>query len=368
LSFCHKPAQIGRMARVLYGVMGNTNGHVMRTLAIVSKLPDIEFCFVGGGRAAEVLKKKYVVHEVPVLRTKHRNQKLDLPGTIAQIAGRICDVPKVTGGLVKLIDEWQPDIAISDREFFLPLAAMRTGLPCASVDHTHLLKACRYTVPPELRFNWSLTMLNDYLLFDFTKRNWIVSFFHPRLKPGRDDEMFHPVIRQEAKRVSPCDGGDVFVYLSIPGFDGLLSALSKIDRRVVVYGSGHPPGSVGNMVFRQYDEQGIFDDLARAAYVVINGGHNLISEALFFGKPIFCFPIAGLFEQFLNAWHVKELGYGDYSYERNPSAEMFATFEGGLVDFRAKIKSGFREGTDALAERIRQTVSSAQKSGLGCWL
>jgi hypothetical protein len=39
------------MARILYGVMGNTHGHIMRSLAIASRLAgEHELYFVGGGR------------------------------------------------------------------------------------------------------------------------------------------------------------------------------------------------------------------------------------------------------------------------------------------------------------------------------
>ena len=44
------------MARILYGIMGNTYGHVMRTQAIVERLmPEHDFFFVGGGRVPEAL-------------------------------------------------------------------------------------------------------------------------------------------------------------------------------------------------------------------------------------------------------------------------------------------------------------------------
>ena len=66
-------------------------------------------------------------------------------------------------------------------------------------------------------------------------------------------------------------------------------------------------------LFKPYDDRAILEDLAGCAYAVVNGGHNLICEALHFGKPVLCFPIARLFEQFINAWHVRSLGYGDFA-------------------------------------------------------
>lgn len=37
---------------------------------------------------------------------------------------------------------------------------------------------------------------------------------------------------------------------------------------------------------------------------------TLITEALYFGKPILAQPIQGQFEQIINAYYLKKLGYG----------------------------------------------------------
>lgn len=345
------------MARILYGVMGNTNGHVMRTLSIAPRMTGDEFCFVAGGRAAELLQGRYPIHEVPVLRTKHRNQRLDLPGTIGQIIQRVGDIPSITSGILDLIQSFQPDLIISDREFFLPLAAKQARVECISVDHTHVLKACHYHVPPELRFNWALTMANDYCLFDFTQTNLVVSFFDAPKRPGRKDELYGAVVRPHLSRFEPRQGNHIFVYMSIHGFEGLIESLRSTGRPIVAYGSAFPPGKDGNVEYRPFDENRIFEDLSTCAYAVINGGHNLVSEALHFGKPILCFPIAGLFEQYLNASHVRDLNYGDFTYDYQPSLEFVRSFESRLGDFAENIRKNFREGTEPLINRIRQLAT-----------
>jgi len=345
------------MARILYGVMGNTNGHVMRTLSIVPRMPEDEFHFVAGGRAAELLKDRYPVHEVPVLRTKHRKHRLSLSGTIGQIIHRITEIPVITSRLLDLMDHFQPDLIVSDREFFLPLAAMRARRACISIDHTHILKACHYSIPPHLLFNWSLTMLNDYFLFDHTRKNLIVSFFHPPVKKGCQDEIFDAVIRPHLEKIRPVHGEKIFVYLSIHGFHHLIDHLQATGREIVVYGSHRPPGRYGCVEYRSFDETRMVEDLASCTYAVINGGHNLISEALYFGKPILCFPIAGLFEQYINAYHVQKLGYGEYTYDYAPKKDYLLSFEEKLATFTENISKNFREGSRHLAKRLKELAT-----------
>src|SRR5580693_9351862 len=108
------------MARVIYGVMGNTYGHVARTLAIVSRLPEHEFHFVGGGRVPELLGPKWPVLEVPVKRTIHKNQRVSLAATCAQLARCVRQMPATRRRIADFIRDWKPHLAICDREIFLP--------------------------------------------------------------------------------------------------------------------------------------------------------------------------------------------------------------------------------------------------------
>ena len=352
--------------RILYGVMGNTYGHVMRTQAIVERLmPEHEFYFVGGGRVPGALEKRgWRVLEVPVLRTVHRHGKVSVSRVVGQIAGRLLDAPRVVRQVGRLIELFQPDLAICDREFFLPIACRLKGLPCVSLDHSHVLKACRYPVPASERVSWGLAMLNDYLLFDLTRRHLIVSFFHPPLRQrmrgrGDVDELLPPVLRPAVTRITARAGEHVLVYQTSATFKPLLEPLARLDRPVIVYGYGtETEHRKGNLLFKPYSDEGILTDLAGCAYAVVNGGHNLICEALYFGKPVLCFPIARLFEQFINAWHVRALGYGDFCTGPRPGQEVFAGFEARLEEYRAAIAAaGSFDGTARVVERVRELIA-----------
>ena len=357
------------MARILYGVMGNTHGHLMRTLSLVSRMPEHEFLFVGGGKVPPAIAalKKWKVIDVPVLRTVHRNQRVSVPRTIGQIVSCHLALPRVVDKLSLHIEKWQPDVAICDREFFLPFAAQKYNLPCLSVDHSHVMKTCTYPVPKGERLSWRLAMANDYLFFDRTRHNLIVSFFHPPQKEPRKgfvDELFPAVVRDVVKTRTPSAGDHVFVYQTSPTFRRLIETLGKLKRPVIVYGFHNEDRVEGNVTFRTYHPERILDDLASSAYAVVNGGHNLLSEAFYYGKPALCFPVRTLFEQFINAWHVRNLGYGDYAVTGHPTPAMFAQFESRLDDYRRRIQSKFRDGSNIVVGRVRELIHdyAAQKS------
>ena len=259
------------------------------------------FCRLG--RVPELLGASHPVLEVPIKRTVHKRQRVSIPATMGSIARCIASAPRVRQ-ILDLIKRWQPTVALCDRELFLPLAARAAGLQCVSIDHSHILPCCRYRVPISQRASWAIARLEDALLFNRTRRNLIVSFFHPELKRTASDELLPPVLRIETQEKFRRRGRTHFHLPNKPD-------VRTINRnRATVATTRHHlwielEGIDGNLIFKSFHPRAILEDLAGCAYAVVNGGHNLICEALAYGKPLLCFPIAWHFEQFLNASYVQ---------------------------------------------------------------
>jgi len=273
--------------------------------------------------------------------------------------------PRVRREILDLIDRWQPDIAICDREFFLPHAVHKAGLPMFSLDHSHVLQVCRYKVPASQTVSWSLSRIEDFLFFDHTRQNLVTSFFHPDLKPRGQNELLPPVLRPIVREIQPRQGDYVFIYQSTPTFGALIDVARQLQRPAIVYGYRNEKAVERNLTFKPFDPRTILEDLAGCSYAVANAGHNLICEALYFGKPLLCFPVAVNFEQFINAWYVRELGYGDFSASFRPTLTMFAEFESRLDAYRKKIRETFVDGTDIVTNRVRDLIRNpaARKNG-----
>ena len=173
------------------------------------------------------------------------------------------------------------------------------------------------------------------------------------------DELLPPVLRPAVTQMQSSPGDHVLVYQTSATFKPLLAPLAQLDRPVIVYGYGtETEHRRGNLLFKPYDDRRILADLAGCAYAVVNGGHNLICEALHFGKPVLCFPIARLFEQFINAWHVRSLGYGDFCVDPHPGKAVFAAFERNLDAYRAAVAAaGGFDGTARVVARVREILS-----------
>ena len=345
--------------------MGNTFGHVSRALAVARRLPEHEFHFVGGGRVLEVLRGLYPVLEAPVARTVYKKQRAYVLATCGHLARCAMNQPRVQREILDLIDHWQPDVAICDREFFLPHAAHKAGLPMFSLDHSHVLQVCRYKIPASQAVSWSLSRIEDFFFFDHTRHNLVTSFFHPDLKPRGQNELLPPILRPAVREIQPRQGDYVFIYQSTPTFGALIDVSRQLKRPAIVYGYRNEKAVKGNLTFKPFDPRTILEDLAGSAYAVVNAGHNLICEALHFGKPLLCFPVAINFEQFINAWYVRELGYGDFSAGFRPTLAMFSEFETHLDAYRRKIRVTFVDGTEIVTNRVRNLICNpaAGKNG-----
>jgi len=148
-----------------------------------------------------------------------------------------------------------------------------------------------------------------------------------------------PILRDSVIARTPTSGSHILVYQSCGVCDAFAPFLRTMDREFRVY--GYKMDKVdGNLTFRSYSEEGFLDDLASCAYVICGGSHNLMSEAFYFGKPVLSFPVAGAFEQQVNALYLTRLGYGRSADMRRLTPGLLPDFEKDLDGMRRRIAGG----------------------------
>jgi uncharacterized protein (TIGR00661 family) len=163
------------------------------------------------------------------------------------------------------------------------------------------------------------------------------------------------VLRRSVTRLKPFEGDHALVYQTSPTFKRLLPVMRSLNQLFYVYGFGAEPPQ-GRVVFKAWSEEGFLDDLASCRYVITNGGHNVISESLYLGKPVLSFPISNAYEQFINSYFVYRLGYGSYCTASAPSADVPVSFEDRLERYRERIREGMFFGNDMLARRLEELI------------
>ncbi len=343
------------MARIVYGVMGDSRGHVARAQAMVSEMPRHDFVFVGGGTVASLGHAGRSVIPAPVLGTSIGSGRVRVLATAVdalKLAPRL--LPEIDR-IVRLIDDARPDLIVSDCELFTQIAARRLEHPCVSLDNQHLLTHCRYEIPPGHRTSRLLTTFLLRVLYSGASRYLVTFFDDVPPKDALTTRVLPPVIRRAVRRLRATEGDHGLVYLRGGAPRGLLDALGRRKGPFVIYGIGES-APVGNLSFKAAADTEFLDDLASARYVVCNGGHSTLSEALYLGKPILCAPVALFYEQTVNAHLLSIGGLGASNNGCRNWETAISLFESRLPEISARIRSRSFCGNEAVAECLEGLI------------
>ncbi len=337
------------MARILYGIHGTGHGHAMRGLTIARQLTQHEFLFVANDDALSILQPEFNVHRLPNLGTVFKNYKVDMPATIGRAIPTLLKREQYITQTQKLIEEFKPDVCMTDLEYFVPRAAERMGIPCLTLDHQHVITCCQHSLPKNMLFDYYVQGLTPKYLFRPTAQNLIVSFYAPPVKKEYTARVVPPILRDGIINAKPRDDGHVIVYQSNSTHRSLVDFLrTATDRTCYVFGYQNHEGQEGNVIFKKKSEEAFLELLEGAAYVIQGGGHTLMTESLHLGKPILTLPIMAMVEQRFNAHYIEELGYGVQSNILKLHKNILQNFEEKLPWFKQNIARGNFCGNDTV--------------------
>lgn len=350
------------MARIVYGVMGDSRGHLSRSLAVAGELSQHTITFAGGGLVDSTREQGYETIALPMLETVLKDGRVDTLGTVRHTIHELLRKGRTLDTLCRELERIQPDLVITDYEFFTPLAARRLGIPSLSIDHQHVVTHTRYDTPPGQWWNRTCTSASIRHLFSNADCFLVSSFFAPPVTEPDRVRIFGPVLRPPVVAMGPgpfSKAEHVLVYLRGASLDAVTDLLQRRERTYVVYGFGEQPARE-NLVFKQPSVDGFLEDLTTAAAVLSNGGHSLLSEALHFGTPVCCLPTGMFYEQYLNAWFVEQLGYGLLL----PGIELshiLDEFEARLDEFSSNLSGKDFYGNAALAAEVERVLADSQR-------
>lgn len=346
------------MGKALYALLGDSGGHLARGLTVAGLLKEHEFLFLGGGRALEARNWGYPTEEIPLLGTYYKNNRVDLFKTISKGVGLTLGGGSIIQRIRQVIRDFDPDIVITDYERFTPLAAKQLGRKCYSLDNQHVLTHCHYVKPPYSAINRAMTTASVKWVFSGAAHYLITTFFPADPIDSTITEVFPPIIRPDLHHFQARSLDHALVYQTSPTFESLFEPLKAMDEKFIIYGFGKRPED-GNLQFKAPSNEGFLEDLASCKYCIVNGGHNVISEALFFNKPVFCFPIQNAYEQLVNAHYLKVLNYGEYFYGKDPGQADIQGFARNLEHYADVISQGVFDGNELISKRINHIIEGS---------
>jgi uncharacterized protein (TIGR00661 family) len=268
--------------RILYGIQLNGNGHITRSLELISKLKakgyDVDIIASGGNYSLEL--PDYIKKFKGLSMYFNKSGKINKLKTILSL------------NIFKLIKDINYDcsgydLVISD---FEPISAY---------------SAKRYKVK-------SIGISNQVSI---TKSNFFESLFIKYFSPcdyyiPLDYTMgYQPIISDKLLTDKVSDRGFYLVYLAAYSLQHIKNELENSNKKFKVYSSDVIKDYVyNNIEFKKSNKDSFQSDLLRCSGVITASGFSTTSETLVLGKRLWSIPIKGQFEQIDNAIKLNKLG------------------------------------------------------------
>ncbi len=299
--------------RIFYSVCGEGMGHAIRSSVILEHLTKKYDVYIfSSERAYEFLAQKFDnVFEIGGFNTVYENNVVRTKKTFFKaMKANPTNLKDGYNVLYKQYKKVKPNIIISDFENYSSMLSKLMNIPLISLDNIHMLTQCEYDYPPNHRIDMmtAKAVCKSYILRP--KRHIITSFFYPPLKHPHMTALYPPVLRKEIMELKPEKGDHVLVYQTAESSINLMEELKKLDYKFIVYGFNRDEVD-GNLTYRSFNEEQIFEDMRTAKAIIVNGGFTMISEAIYLKKPIYSTPAHKNFEQILNGFYVEKLGFGE---------------------------------------------------------
>ena len=314
--------------RILYGVVGEGMGHAIRSRVVLEHLfaQNHEVEIMASGRAAGFLSKRFgdvnPIHGLHIIYEDNtvRRNKTFWSNLFKGAAG----LPKNIAAYFELIEDFDPEVVISDFESWTYFYGKAHGLPVISIDNMQVINRC--VLPDEViegfKTDFKIAKAVVKSKLPFCDHYLITSFSRPKIRKPRTT-LHPPILRPEILSAKATEGDHILVYQTAEGNSALPEALAAAGVPCRVYGYRRDltaPERDGSITYHPFDETRFVEDLASARAVVAGGGFTLLSEAVYLGKPILSIPLGGQFEQVMNARYVETLGFGTVADRATPAA------------------------------------------------
>ncbi len=302
------------MARIVYATAGEGFGHASRVQLIGQRLLDAghDVIFAASLRALHYLRPYFGprVHEIFGLSYDYSRGYVAPVATFWKNLKHFPQGHRVNREFFRRICEpFEPDLVITDFEPFAAWWAWRHRVPFLSIDNEHLLTLCR--LDHTWRDLWGRVSARVVVRCHyFGARAYVVtSFFRPEhcgavvLAP--------PIVRPAIAQLQASDAGHIVIYATTGTHEQLWREVlgEFAPQKFYIYGF-NKNAEAGNCIFKEASTEGFARDLAATRGVIASAGYSLISECLYLRKKILLLPLAGQYEQMLNARYVEKLGLG----------------------------------------------------------
>lgn len=355
-----------RQRKILYGVVGEGNGHAMRSGVLLRHLAaqGHEVHVMASAKAHAYLSKRFAnVHNIRGLHMIYEENRVRMGATLwSNFKAGVGAVPANIRAYEELIDQFQPDSVITDFDYWAYAYGVNHRLPILSIDNMQIISRCKLPskVTKGHKMAYKTTKLFIMAKLPGCKDYFITTFFQPHVS-SPNTTLFPPILRDEILNAQRRDGEHLLVYTTGDGNRSFVDVLRASGLECRLYGLRkdlQADERDGNLLFRPFSEATFIDDLASCRGVIAGGGFTLMGEAVYLGKPMLSVPMKGQFEQVLNARYLQLLGYGRCAKSINEPGVIEA-FLAGLPEYAAALTKHKQDGNVRILQAVDDWLERA---------
>ncbi len=351
------------VVRIVYGVSGEGSGHSSRARVVLEHLlaSGHEIKVVSYDQGYANLSPDFDVVETEGLHIATSENRVSVVKTFTENLSRLSDgIRRLKEVRAQCFREFRPHAVLTDFEPMTAYLADHYDLPLVSIDNQHRMRYMAYPKPAHLAKDALVTETVIRAMVPRPDVSLVTTFFFGEVKNERTF-LFPPILRREVRELAPERGEHVLVYFT-QAFDSFLDLLRGFEReRFVVYGYDRAETD-GNLAFERKSRAGFLEHLRTAKAVVATAGFTLITESLQLGKPYLALPMAGQFEQELNAHLLDEGGYGKNG--RGGGAEAVGDFLYRLPAYEERLAGYPRSDDAALFAKLDELLDDGAREAL----
>ncbi len=303
------------MARIIYAVAGEGFGHASRVHLVGQRFLEAghDVLFATSHRALLYLREYFGerVKEIFGLTFDYSKGYVDPFATVWKNLSRITDANRLNR---KLFDQayrpFQPDLVVTDFEPFSGWWAWRSKVPFISISNEHMLIFCE--LEHRLRHIIGRIQANVVTRLHYLGAcAYVVTNFFKAPLTSDKVILAPPIVRSMVTRLEPSNAGHITIYWTTGTHeDRFRNVLGRFPgQKFHIYGF-NKRAEWKNCTFKERSTEGFLTDLAASRGVIASAGFSLISECLYLRKRMLLLPLAGQYEQLINARYVEKLGLG----------------------------------------------------------
>ena len=267
--------------KILYGIQLNGNGHITRSLELISKLRSsgcvVDIIASGGNYSIELPEDAKKFKGLSMYFNKSGKINWFRTLILLNIFKLIKDLDYDCSDYDLVISDFEPISAYSAKKYKVKSIGISNQVSINS-NFLHSL------------FIKNFAPCDYYIPLDYTNG-------------------YQPIISEKFLKGKVSDEDFYLVYLSAYSLERLVDELEYSNKKFKVYSNEVIRDSVyKNIEFKKSNKENFQSDLLKCSGVITASGFSTTSEALVLGKKLWSIPIKGQFEQIDNAKKLNNLG------------------------------------------------------------